>query len=227
MKGTLANWYVSNETHQLCVGVAHAHTTAEKVFQSLWISRQAQMRQCRTIRILLHVAGHNRVDSGFWPLLTDRIGTQKPQCSKSVSTKLPAAVATVGATAGTASAARHAGMLHIRCQGDFSQSPRLLGCWQPCSSPQVSLIGLKTYCGLFGLETPYHCANSDDIADPICAGDFTTVTPAASSALILSCAVPLPPAMIAPAWPMRRPGGAVRPAEQLPRVHAWPDATTC
>ncbi len=35
------------------------------------------MHQCRTIRILLHVAGHNRVDSGFWPLLTDRMATQK------------------------------------------------------------------------------------------------------------------------------------------------------
>ena len=50
------------------------------------------------------------------------------------------------------------------------------------------------------------------MAVPICAGDLTTVTPAASSALILSVAVPLPPEMIAPAWPMRRPGGAVRPA---------------
>ena len=44
------------------------------------------------------------------------------------------------------------------------------------------------------------------------AGLFTTVTPAAVSAAIFSAAVPLPPAMIAPAWPMRRPGGAVWPA---------------
>ncbi len=44
------------------------------------------------------------------------------------------------------------------------------------------------------------------------AGEGTTVTPAALSAAILSLAVPLPPEMIAPAWPMRRPGGAVRPA---------------
>jgi hypothetical protein len=28
----------------------------------------------------------------------------------------------------------------------------------------------------------------------------------------LSVALPLPPLMMAPAWPMRRPGGAVRPA---------------
>jgi hypothetical protein len=36
--------------------------------------------------------------------------------------------------------------------------------------------------------------------------------PASSMALILSDALPEPPAMIAPAWPMRRPGGAVCPA---------------
>ena len=44
------------------------------------------------------------------------------------------------------------------------------------------------------------------------AGLFTTLTPAAVSAAIFSAAVPLPPAMIAPAWPIRRPGGAVWPA---------------
>ena len=49
---------------------------------------------------------------------------------------------------------------------------------------------------------------------PICAGLGVTVTPAACSASILSEALPLPPLMIAPAWPMRRPGGAVRPAVQ-------------
>ncbi len=36
--------------------------------------------------------------------------------------------------------------------------------------------------------------------------------PAASIAAILLSASPLPPETIAPAWPMRRPGGAVRPA---------------
>ena len=50
------------------------------------------------------------------------------------------------------------------------------------------------------------------IAVPISAGLFTTVTPAAVSAAIFSAAVPLPPAMIAPACPIRRPGGAVWPA---------------
>lgn len=47
---------------------------------------------------------------------------------------------------------------------------------------------------------------------PICAGDLLIVAPADSNALILSVAVPLPPAMMAPAWPMRLPGGAVKPA---------------
>lgn len=47
---------------------------------------------------------------------------------------------------------------------------------------------------------------------PICAGDLLMVTPADSSALILSVAVPLPPAMMAPACPIRLPGGAVKPA---------------
>ena len=51
------------------------------------------------------------------------------------------------------------------------------------------------------------------IRAPICAGDRDMLTPAASSALILSVAVPLPPEMMAPACPMRRPGGAVRPAD--------------
>src|SRR6185312_7713021 len=46
--------------------------------------------------------------------------------------------------------------------------------------------------------------NSDGLGD--------TVIPAASIAAILLSASPLPPETIAPAWPMRRPGGAVRPA---------------
>lgn len=49
---------------------------------------------------------------------------------------------------------------------------------------------------------------------PICAGERQTVTPAASRAVILSVAVPLPPEMMAPACPIRRPGGAVKPVGQ-------------
>src|SRR5690606_31251214 len=44
------------------------------------------------------------------------------------------------------------------------------------------------------------------------AGEGETLMPAASIAAILSSAPPLPPEMTAPAWPMVRPGGAVRPA---------------
>ena len=46
------------------------------------------------------------------------------------------------------------------------------------------------------------------IAAPRSPGDFTVVTPAASSAANLPSAVPLPPETIAPAWPMRLPAGA-------------------
>ena len=44
------------------------------------------------------------------------------------------------------------------------------------------------------------------------AGLSATTMPADFIASILSSAPPLPPATMAPAWPMRRPGGAVRPA---------------
>ena len=50
------------------------------------------------------------------------------------------------------------------------------------------------------------------IVSPSAAGDSTTWIPAACIASNFSAAVPLPPEMMAPAWPMRRPGGAVRPA---------------
>ena len=50
------------------------------------------------------------------------------------------------------------------------------------------------------------------IVSPIVAGLSATVIPAAFSAAIFVSAVPSPPVMIAPAWPMRLPGGAVRPA---------------
>src|SRR5258708_36428826 len=44
------------------------------------------------------------------------------------------------------------------------------------------------------------------------AGEGDTIIPADSMAAIFDPASPLPPEIIAPAWPMRRPGGAVRPA---------------
>jgi hypothetical protein len=63
-----------------------------------------------------------------------------------------------------------------------------------------------------------HCPISVNIffmATPIWAGDLTTVTPAASRAVILSVAVPLPPEMMAPACPILLPGGAVKPADKV------------
>ena len=50
------------------------------------------------------------------------------------------------------------------------------------------------------------------MAVPSLAGESLTVTPHSRSFAILEVAVPWPPEMMAPACPMRRPGGAVRPA---------------
>ena len=47
---------------------------------------------------------------------------------------------------------------------------------------------------------------------PISAGLRVVLMPHSSITASFSCAVPLPPEMIAPAWPMRLPGGAVTPA---------------
>ncbi len=47
---------------------------------------------------------------------------------------------------------------------------------------------------------------------PMSASERTVFTPASCSAANFSSAVPLPPEMIAPAWPMRLPAGAVTPA---------------
>src|SRR5262249_34601395 len=43
-------------------------------------------------------------------------------------------------------------------------------------------------------------------------GEWVVFTPAFSRALNLAWAVPAPPETMAPAWPMRLPGGAVTPA---------------
>ena len=50
------------------------------------------------------------------------------------------------------------------------------------------------------------------IVAPIVAGLSATAICAAFSAAIFDSALPSPPLMIAPACPIRRPGGAVRPA---------------
>ena len=50
------------------------------------------------------------------------------------------------------------------------------------------------------------------------AGVSATAMPAALSASIFPAAVPFPPETIAPAWPIRRPGGAVTPAMKAATV---------
>ena len=50
------------------------------------------------------------------------------------------------------------------------------------------------------------------MASPASVGLRATVTPAPERASILAWAVPLEPEMMAPAWPILRPGGAVTPA---------------
>ena len=61
--------------------------------------------------------------------------------------------------------------------------------------------------GLCRLDIPgmYSYLNSEGISS----GCFATFTPAASNAFTLPAAVPDPPSMIAPACPIRLPGGAV------------------
>src|SRR5689334_7156146 len=54
--------------------------------------------------------------------------------------------------------------------------------------------------------------NTRNMVLPRLAGESATVIPALFIASILSSAPPRPPEMIAPACPIRRPGGAVRPA---------------
>lgn len=51
-----------------------------------------------------------------------------------------------------------------------------------------------------------------NMSDPSFEGESETITPAASSAATFVSAVPFPPEIIAPACPIRLPGGAVRPA---------------
>ncbi len=70
------------------------------------------------------------------------------------------------------------------------------------------LVSAFAFALAFALRRPSALA----IAEPSSAGERTVVTRAASSAANLSAAVPLPPEMTAPAWPMRLPGGAVTPA---------------
>src|SRR5882757_7715182 len=73
-------------------------------------------------------------------------------------------------------------------------------------------VGLECFGNVILTRTALLPSNRLAMADPISAGERTVVMPAASSASNLAAAVPLPPATMAPACPIRLPGGAATPA---------------
>ena len=72
--------------------------------------------------------------------------------------------------------------------------------------------GTRPSSSLVSLRTSLWSRSSSVV--PRRAGDGETRMPAASMAAILSSAPPLPPETMAPAWPIVRPGGAVRPGDE-------------
>src|SRR6202795_1016602 len=98
--------------------------------------------------------------------------------------------------------ARLESTLRRQAKPDGASARRRPGCFNAIYDACKSTKGL-------GLNHDFNTATS---VFPIRAGDGDTLIPADSIAAILDSASPLPPEMIAPAWPMRRPGGAVRPA---------------
>ncbi len=65
------------------------------------------------------------------------------------------------------------------------------------------------------LQVSHHselAASTSRMISAVCPGVRPTRIPTASSAFFLSCAVPLPPETMAPAWPICLPSGAVKPA---------------
>src|SRR5688572_3484181 len=110
-------------------------------------------------------------------------------------------------------------MTRIRFQGSiphagYSQplwAPRLLH--GPSANERFAQIGRK------GLGTSLHLVKRLWIGGQVAAskvaistGYWATGTPASAKAFNFDSAVPLPAWMIAPACPIRLPGGAVRPA---------------
>ncbi len=61
-------------------------------------------------------------------------------------------------------------------------------------------------------ETAYSARTSSTMSSPASVGLIATRTPAALRASIFALAVPFVPEMMAPAWPIFLPGGAVTPA---------------
>src|SRR6185436_8478882 len=82
--------------------------------------------------------------------------------------------------------------------------------WRP--SQRFFALKRRSPQGARRSKCDYFPSKAAATVSPISAGVGQTRIPAACIALIFSDAVPCPPEMIAPAWPMRRPGGAVCPA---------------
>ncbi len=79
--------------------------------------------------------------------------------------------------------------------------------------PQGGALSFFELAGLSRHPRPgYTDRTSWAMSSPASVGFSATFTPARARASILAWAVPLLPEMMAPAWPMRRPGGAVTPA---------------
>lgn len=93
---------------------------------------------------------------------------------------------------------------------DDRHPARRLGADRVCGPPIGPALLFAHDTGLTIL-TPVYCM-TDAIASPITAGFSATVTPAAVRISTFSLALSPKAEMIAPAWPMVRPLGAVRPA---------------
>src|SRR5207244_6034291 len=74
--------------------------------------------------------------------------------------------------------------------------------------------GAERHDDVLGLEHVAELHSRSFRSGTTSAGRFMTAIPARANAAIFSAAVPLDPEIIAPACPMRRPGGAVCPAMQ-------------
>src|SRR5882672_6301622 len=107
--------------------------------------------------------------------------------------------------------------------GRFRQASAITTALSPLSRMSIRMICRTAIqnCGLlrsmkgssgFVAEKSDAQRKTDFSSLPISAGLRVTLIPHSSMTASFSAAVPLPPEMIAPAWPMRLPGGALTPA---------------
>ena len=82
----------------------------------------------------------------------------------------------------------------------------------PTTRPPARGVAPLPALGTVPAYEPYRDRTSCAMSSPASVGFCATLAPAPASASILAWAVPLFPEMMAPAWPIRRPGGAVTPA---------------